>query len=143
MKKIVIFLIAVISIICVIYYIYLTKLHENKVAIQENIKYESFENKEIEGIKIASLINRVIDENSRNNVQKDSNGMYIDNNKNSINIDIKFLDDDVIYNIEKIYINGIDKFVSYYGNIMFKCTSIQYHKDTNKVKYMLFEQTTQ
>lgn len=76
-------------------------------------------------------------------VEKDEQGKYIDNQQDSINIDIKFIDDDVIYNIEKIYISGVDKFLSYYRLIKFKCTEIQYHKFTKKVKYMKFEQITQ
>lgn len=76
-------------------------------------------------------------------VQKDKQGKYIDNDKDSINIDIKFIDDDVIYNIEKIYTSGVDKFLSYYRLIKFKCSEIQYHNFTKKVKYMKFEQITQ
>ena len=76
-------------------------------------------------------------------VEKDEKGKYIENEKDSINIDIKFLDDDVVYNIEKIYNSGIDKFISYYRKIKFKCIDIQYHDFTKKVKYMKFEQITQ
>ena len=31
----------------------------------------------------------------------------------------------------------------YYSDIKFKCTDLQYHKATNKVKYLLFEQVTE
>ena len=37
----------------------------------------------------------------------------------------------------------MDKFVQYYNQIKFKCTKIEYHKSTDKVKYMLIEQITQ
>lgn len=37
----------------------------------------------------------------------------------------------------------MDKFVQYYGQITFKCTKIEYHKTTKKVKYMYIEQITQ
>lgn len=142
MKKFIIFFFAIISIVCVIYYIYLSNMVEYKKSQQENLKYEVYKNKEIEGIQIATIINKAIDENKKNNITKDKTGMYIDNNKNSINIDLRFVDSDVTLNIEKIYINGIDKFIAYYGDIKFKCTDIQYHKETNRVKYMLFEQMT-
>ena len=53
------------------------------------------------------------------------------------------LDTEETYNMETLYNGGIEKFVQYYNKIKFKCTDIEYHKTTNKVKYMLFEQTTQ
>ena len=46
-------------------------------------------------------------------------------------------------NIEKIYNNGMDKFLTYYRDIKFKCVDVQYHDKTQKIKYMLFEQITQ
>ena len=142
MKKIIIFFFVIISIVCVMYYIYLNNIAEYKKGQQENLKYEVYKDKEIEGIQIATIINKAIDENKKNNITKDKTGTYIDNNKNSINIDLKFIDSDVTLNIEKIYMSGIDKFIAYYGDIKFKCTDIQYHKETNRVKYMLFEQIT-
>lgn len=75
-------------------------------------------------------------------VQKDEQKNYIDNGKNSINIEIKFIDNDVTYNIEKIYNAGINEFLTYYRSIKFKCTEVQYHDLTKKVKYMKFEQIT-
>ena len=98
--------------------------------------------KEIQGIDLTTIINQVIDQNEKNEIQKDQEGNYIDNEKNSINIDIQFIDSDVIYNIEKIYNAGVDTFLSYYRNITFKCVDVQYHK-TGHIKYIKFEQITQ
>ena len=70
-------------------------------------------------------------------------GKYIDNKSNSINIDVKIIDNDKIYTMETLYNGGMENFIQYYNQIKFKCTIIEYHKDTNKVKYMLFEQITQ
>ena len=53
------------------------------------------------------------------------------------------LDNDKTYTMETLYSGGMDKFVQYYNEIQFKCTNLEYHKTTNKVKYMLFEQITQ
>ena len=53
------------------------------------------------------------------------------------------LDNDKTYTMETIYNGGMDKFIQYYRDIKFKCTKIEYHKLTGKVKYMLFEQTTE
>ena len=60
----------------------------------------------------------------------------------TINIEIKMLDDDTIYQMETFYRGGIQNFINYYSNIKFKCVDIKYHSSTNQVKYMLFEQIT-
>ena len=52
------------------------------------------------------------------------------------------LDNDKTYNMIRIFNGGISTFTQYYGNIKFKCTNIDYHKKTGRIKYMLFEQTT-
>ena len=143
MKKIAIFLGVIIAIISTIAYIYLNQVAELKSTEKENLKFEVYKDKEISGSDLASIINRAVDNNQKNEIQKDKNGKYIDNEINSINIDIKFIDDDVIYNIEKIYNNEIEKFVYYYRDITFICKEVQYHTSTGKIKYMKFEQITQ
>ena len=75
--------------------------------------------------------------------QRNNKGIYLNNDKNSISIEIKMLDDDSIYQMETIYNGGIQNFVNYYSDIKFKCVEIKYHSATNKVKYLLFEQITE
>ncbi len=142
MKKVAIFLLIVIVVLSTISYIYLNYINTYKTAQRENIKFEIYKDQEITGSQLTTLINKAIDSNSKNDVGKDKEGKYIDNEINSINIDVKFIDDNVIYNIEKIYNRGMDKFLTYYGDIEFKCKDVQYHNKTKKIKYMLFEQIT-
>ena len=73
-------------------------------------------------------------------MQKDSNGEFVENDLNSIKINIKMIDNDNSYSMEKIAANGIENFIDYYNKIQFKCTNIEYHKNTNMVKSMIFEQ---
>ncbi len=143
MKKIAIFLLIIIGIISTISYLYLNGINNYKNAQKENIKFEIYKDQEITGAEVTTLINKAINSNEQNEIEKDNKGRYIDNEMNSINIDIKFIDDDVTYNIEKIYNKGMDVFLTYYRDIKFKCMEVQYHEKTNKIKYMLFEQTTQ
>ena len=93
-------------------------------------------------IKQKNLINKAIDDNTKNEITKNNKGKYIENETNSIRIDIKFTDDDSIHTMEEIYLGGIDIFVQYYNQIKFKCTKIEYHQTTHKVKYMFFEQVS-
>lgn len=143
MRKIAIFLLIIIGIVSTISYLYLNSINNQRIAQKENIKFEIYKDEEITGAEVTTLINKAINSNQQNEIEKDKKGRYIDNETNSINIDIKFIDDDVTYNIEKIYNNGMDKFLTYYRDIKFKCVDVQYHDKTQKIKYMLFEQITQ
>ena len=131
------------GIVSTISYLYLNSINNQRIAQKENIKFEIYKDEEITGAEVTTLINKAINSNQQNEIEKDKKGRYIDNETNSINIDIKFIDDDVTYNIEKIYNNGMDKFLTYYRDIKFKCVDVQYHDKTQKIKYMLFEQITQ
>ena len=144
MKKLVIFFAIVVIIVCGIYYLFINYKANFKTAIFQNLEYEKYLNEEVLGSDLATVINKAIDNNKRNKIEKNKKGKYQNNDLNSINIDIKMLDDDnSVYNMEKIYNGGIDKFIQYYGSIEFKCTKIEYHESTRKIKYMLFEQITQ
>ena len=142
MKKFIIFFAVSIIIICIIYYIFINYKANYNVAKISNLEFENYLNKELYGTDVSTLINRAVDNNEKNSVQKNNKGIYLNNDKNSINIEIKMKDDDSTYKMEMFYKNGIQNFIKYYGNIKFKCTKIEYHQVTKKVKYMLFEQIT-
>lgn len=143
MKKIAIFFLIVIIIIVGMSYLYLNYKTSYNKAKQENKQFESYQGQEIYGAELATIINKAVNNNQNNEVQKDKKGNYINDNKNSIQIDIKMLDNDTTYEMETLYSGGMDKFVEYYNEIKFKCTKLEYHKATNKVKYLLFEQITE
>lgn len=140
MKKIAIFFLIIIVIVVGISYIYLNYKMTYNQAQQENQQFESYYNKEIYGTDLTTIINKAIDKNIENRLEKDKKGFYIQNNTNSINIDIKIADNDTTYKMETIYQGKMDKFVQYYGQVKFKCTKIDYHNSTKKISYMLFEQ---
>lgn len=140
MKKIVIFFIFIIFIVGFIgikYYNY--KINYNTIS-KINSEYEQYFDKEIEGIELATLINKTIDKNKKNDVQASENGQFIQNDKNSIKIEIYVKDNETTYQMETIYKGGTENFVEYYGNIKFKCIKKEYHNKTKQIKYMLFEQ---
>lgn len=141
MKKIILILLAVVivivSIIGIKYYSYL--LEKNNIAT-ENAEYEKYKDQETYGIDLATLINKTVDKNEKNGIPKDDQGMYIQNEENSIEIEIYIEDNETTYKMEAFYNTGIEQFVQYYGDIKFKCSNIEYHENTGKIKYMLFEQ---
>ena len=140
MKKYIILFIIVIIAVCSISYLYLNYVNEANNVQASNKEYTSLYNESINGSTFATNINKIIDKNTKNNVQKDENGYFIDNGTNSIIVQIKFKDSDNIFRIEQIYNNDISKFIDLYSNLNFKCTNIKYHSKTNLVSYMYFEE---
>ena len=143
MKKIAIFSIVIIIILCVMFSIYINYKAIYNNSKKSNLQFEKYLNEELYGTELATVINRAVDNNERNEIEKNHKGIYQDNDRNSISIEIKITDDDSIYQMETIYNGGIQNFIKFYGNIKFRCTDIKYHIITNKVKYMIFEQITQ
>lgn len=143
MKKIAIFFVVIIFIVVTMFYLYINYKNNYNSIQKDNRQFESYYNQETYGANLATIINKAMDNNYKNNIEKDSNGKYIENDTNSINIDIKMIDNDTTYNMEKIFNGGISTFTSYYNQIKFKCTKIDYHKKTGRIKYMLFEQITE
>lgn len=141
MKKIIICILSIfLIIICIVVYGVYQK-NENTAQIGvDNKTYESYENKEVLGTDIISIINKATDSNKKNDIKIGEDGNYIDNGKNSIRIEIKFLELDKVITMERINNVGIEKFWSNYGALSFKCKKIEYHEKTHRVKYMYFEE---
>ncbi len=140
MKRYIILAIIVIIAVTAIGYLYLNYISISNATSNSNKNYENLLNKTITGTEFATYINQIIDKNTKNSVEKDSKGYYINNNENSIIVEIKFKDSDNIFRIEQISNNGIEKFINLYANLNFKCTKIEYHKKTKLISYMYFEE---
>ena len=79
MKKIFVFLIIVVIIVCIILFQYNSYKRDKNAIISENSEFEQYINKEIYGIDLATIINKSIDKNEKNKVQKDKDGLFIEN----------------------------------------------------------------
>ena len=141
MKKTLLILIAiVIVIVCIIGIKYYSYMMEYNNVIKENEEYEKYKDQEVYGIDLATLVNKAVDKNEKNNIPKDDKNLYIQNDENSIEIEIYIEDNETTYKMEVFYNSGTEQFIQYYGNIKFKCSKIEYHEKTGKIKYILFEQ---
>lgn len=141
MKKIVIFLVIIVVVVCVVMFQYNSyKRYQNQIK-SENNEFEQFTNQEeIYGIDLATIINKSINVNEKNNISKDDKGFFIPNDTNSIEVEIYIKESDTTYRMEQIYKQGTEQFVQFFINEKFKCSKVEYHKKTNRIKYMLFEQ---
>jgi len=129
--------IIVVTIICVNYHSYQI---EYKGIVKENEEFAQYKDKEIYGIELGTLINKAIDKNVKNKVEKDGKNFFIPNDANSIEIEIYIVDSEQTYKMEAFYNTGLEQFIQYYGDINFKCSKIEYHNKTKRIKYLLFEQ---
>ena len=140
MKKIFVFLIIVVIIVCIILFQYNSYKRDKNAIISENSEFEQYINKEIYGIDLATIINKSIDKNEKNKVKKDKDGLFIENDENSIKVEIYIKQKETTYKMEQIYKQGTEQFVQFFINEKFKCSKVEYHSKTNRIKYMLFEQ---
>ena len=141
MKKwLIVFIICILAIISWLFYNYKIAVNNQRKIIELNKEYESYTEGEITGISLITLINKTVDLNKKNNVKTDENDLFVDNNTNSIRIDIKFLESDTVFPMEKIEKLGSNLFVKNYAGISFKCTKKEYHEKNNMIKYMYFEE---
>ena len=142
MKKAIFTLFTIIIIIVTIIFVNYYSYKSEYISItKENEELEQYKDKEIYGIELGTLINRVIDKNEKNKVEKDNKNFFIHNEENSIKIEIYMADSEQTYKMETFYNSGMEQFIQYYGNIKFKCSKIEYHEKTKRVKYLLFEQS--
>ena len=140
MKKTIIFILSfVFIIISIITAKYINYKSEQANIKKENLEYETYLNKQILGTELTTVINKAVDNNEKNKVLKDGQGFYIQNDINSVEIEIKITDNDSTYKMETLYNGGMVNFVDYYNSIYFECTKINYNK-AGKVNYLLFEQ---
>ena len=143
MKKIIYILIIVIIIIAIILSKYSSYKKKYSQIQEYNLQYEKYLDKEIYGTDIATIINKAVDNNEKNYIEKDENGKYIQNDVNSVNIEIKIIDleEEKIYSMETLYNGGMAQFVQYYSTILFKSAEVKYNS-AGKICYILFEQIT-
>ena len=120
---------------------YLDYREERNSVKKSNLEYEMYLNKEITGRELTSVVNKAVNNNEKNKVVKNENKIYEKNDETSISIDILMSDNETTYKMETIYNGGMVTFIQYYGDILFKCTKIEYNSK-GKVCYMVFEQKT-
>ena len=142
MKKTIVYILCIVLIIIASFGAKYINYQEEKAKIAKfNQEYEVYLNRQISGKEITTAINRAINNNEQNLVSKDENGFYIENEVNSVIVKIKMIDIDKEYKMETLYNGGMANFLTYYNDINFECTSIQYNK-SGKVKDVVFEQKT-
>lgn len=145
MKKFIILLLILLILLSIS--VYAVFMYRNKsIEIEKiNKQYEKYYNIEVLGTELISIINRTVDINNKNNIDKDENGYFIDNNGNTITIFVQFTykDGTKTIQMEDIEKNGTESFVQVYSTASFKCTSIEYYEKTKNIKSLTFVELTE
>lgn len=139
-KLLLIILLIFMMIIFSIYGLFITNKAKSNSLKNYNMEYEEYLNKTISGAELATLINKAVNTNEKNGIKKDKKDYYIDNEENSIKIEITILLTEKTYPMEEIYNKSTAEFVKHFTLSSFKCTKVEYHKKTGKVSRMLLEQ---
>lgn len=144
MKKLLIILILLFLIIIFsIYALWLNNKIQTNNLLNYNKEYETYLDKTIYGTELATLINKATNINAKNKIKKDEKNYYIEDEENSIKIEIKMLLTEKTYPMEEIYNNNTEEFVKHFNIEQFKCTKIEYHNKTGQISKMFFEQVEQ
>ena len=139
MKKtiLVIFSIVILIVACIYMNYKQTMISQNEIK-KFNSAFEFYNKESLLGTDITTVINKAIDNNEQYSVKKDDNGMYIEDDKNSIKIYVYMIINDTTYPMEKLKSTGLDEFTRYFGEVEFKCTDVKYHESNGKISSMTF-----
>ena len=139
-KGLVIIILIFIVIMCLLASLLLNNTYTYNEIKQANSEYEQYLDQELTGINVATIINKVMDANKKNKVPKNESGFYIDNQTDSIKIEIKMITVEKTIEMESIYNKDMTEFVQHFSKITFKCSNIEYHKNTGRISKIIFEE---
>ena len=141
MKKPLILIFSILIVIMIIIFVNIQIIQKNKQKILNyNSEFEYYCKQEILGTDITTLINKAINENEKNDIEKDEKGYYLVNEENSIKVFIKMKAAEEMYPMENFYKAGINDFTRYFGSVKFKSTDIKYHEKTGQISEIYFEE---
>lgn len=117
-----------------------------KITLQKqlNSEYEQYMNKDIYGTDVATILNKAMNNNKQNGIEQ-KDGKYIENNTNSIIVELVMITNEEkektkTYRMETIDKVGISEFIKNFNTAKFKITKIEYHEQTGKIKYIEISQ---
>ena len=139
MKKALVVILTIFLIIITVLTINIKAKQDDEKSIKEfNQEYEKYLGQQIYGTEVTTIINKAIENNTKYNIPKDDKGMYINDNKYCIKIELNMITVEKTYQMEQLYKAGLTEFVKNFNVIAFECTSIEYHKETGRIsKYLL------
>ncbi len=136
MKKIVfsIILITIIILVVIVVGINGNRAKEKEIA-EFNLQFEKFKGKTMYGADVLTIINSARENNTNYNIARNEQGLFLENDENSIKIEIILLSknkegeiEERIYPMETLEKAGLTTFISSFGLTNFECSNIEYNK---------------
>lgn len=136
MKKIVfsIILVTIIALVVIIVGINGNRAKEKEIA-NFNLQFEKFQGKIMYGADVLTIINSARENNTNYNISKNEQGLYEENNENSMKVQIILLSkneegeiEEKSYPMETLEKAGLTTFISNFGLTTFECSNIEYNK---------------
>lgn len=140
MKKNIIYIVIALIIIIVPIMIIVSNYKQTQNEINKfNLLYEKYKTGKYYGSEIGSIINNAINNNEKNEIEKDENGFYIDDDKYCIKILIQLKSEEELknYEMENLEKLGIDRFVKNFNLEQFECSEITYNS-VGRINKMIF-----
>ncbi len=142
MKKILICLIIVLVATTIVVSMWISGNNTKLAKIKENNqKYEIYLDKEVFGTDVTTVINKAIDDNEKREIPKDEKGFFIQNDTNSIKVELVMLNGESkeTYQMETLNKVGLSGFIKNFNLINFKCSKIEYHDKTKLISKIIFD----
>lgn len=143
MKKILIVTLIILIVLSIIVVSFVSSQYTNLSKTKKvNQEYEFYLDKQLLGTDVTTVINKATNWNEKNQIEKDNNGFFIQNDTNSIKVEVNIWNEDELktYQMETIQKVGINGFIDNFNLIDFICSKIEYHSKTRMVSKIVFEQ---
>lgn len=135
MKKSIICILIIIGLILAVVVIKISNGNKQLNEVSSyNAEFEQYKDKTLYGADVLTIINKAIEINKKNNIEKNEDGHYIENDTNSIKVDITLLSTDtkgqiheLEYPMEVLEKSGLDTFIDSFSITPFECTGIKYN----------------
>ncbi len=122
------------------------KNRKNNEISKFNTQFEKYNKETLYGTDILSIINKAIDNNEQYAIEKNQDGFYIENDTNSVKVEITLLTTDedgkpkeVVHQMEELEKAGLDEFISIFNLTAFEFSKIEYNSQ-NRVSKIYVKQ---
>ena len=131
-------------VVFIILFVRVKTLRNNILETQNfNLEYEIYSEGTLNGLDVATAINRAVSNNEKYGVEKDQEGFYNLEDNYCVEVYVSMVVDEKgntkTYRMESFNKVGMSNFISSYAEAKFECTSIKYYQDTGKVKSLTFK----
>ena len=143
MKKSLILMLIIFIVVIIIFVLNYKEFQMNQVDLKKfNLTYEEYNKENLNGLDIATIMNKATSNNEKYQIPKDDNGIYVLDDEYSIEIYVTMIINEETYRMERFSSKEMNSnFIRLFGEVDFKCTNISYHQKTGRVASMTFEAT--